>query len=797
MEDVLEVLLVAESDDDASWIARFLRETGVNARCERARDACDVLHRLADAPPDVCIARVTNGCADAALSAFDEVSIDGPPLLLLADGFAATFGVAERSGALVCVPGLGIEGLVVAIRHVAREASARRRRRQERSFELGQREVLELIARGTALEEVLEQLVRLVERQAEGMLCSILRLDLERARVLHGAAPSLPDAFNRAIHGQHIGPNAGSCGAAAYRRARVVIEDIATHPNWEPYREFALPHGLRACWSTPIFSGDGAVLGTFAMYYREPRGPLPQEEAWVEHATHVASIALSRERDEIERRRLSEAMRQSEHLRAMAYDGVTDVLFYIRVEPDGGFVFHSVNAAFLAATGLRQSDVVGRRVEDVVPPSSIGVVLSHYRQAIAERRTITWDDVAVYPAGKKYGEIAITPVFDAGGSCTHLLGLVHDVTDRRQADERIRAQAALLDRATDAIMVRSVDGVLTYWNQGAERLYGWTREEVLGRNVADFLYRDPSSMRAAGLELAARGEWSGELLHRTRDGRILTVQARWTLLREEGGGEPSVLVINTDITEKRSLEAQVLRAQRLESLGRLAGGIAHDFNNILTAIKGNVSLALGDLVEDHPARDALLGIELAGMRAADLVRQILTFSRHEEPKRRRMPLYPIVLDALSLLRVTLPSTIRVETRFAPDVPEISGDPGQVHQVLMNLGTNAAQAMGESGGVLGLVAERVKLDSRVVAGATEIAPGEYARLTISDTGHGMDPATLERIFDPFFTTKEPGQGTGLGLSVAHGIVRSHGGGIVVKSAPSEGASFSLYFPAATS
>ena len=792
MADVLEVLLVAESDDDASFLSRCVREAGIDAHFERAKTA-EETRRLARGPADVCVARVKDGSMEAALSVFAE-AVETAPLVLFADGFESAGEGAERLRAVLCVPRLGSAHQNVAIRYAARESSDRRRRARERDFELGQREVLEHIARGVPLLEVLDEVVRLVERQADGMLCSILRFDPEGMRVLHGAAPSLPDSFNRAIDGASIGPEAGSCGAAAYSRTRVVIEDIATHPYWEPYREFALPYGLRACWSTPIFSAGGEVLGTFAMYYREKRAPFPQEEAWVARATHVASIALSRERDELERRRLAEAMRQSEHLRAMTYDGVTDVLFYVRVEPDDVFVFHSVNPAFLAATGLRQAEVVGRRVQDVIPPSSVASVLSHYRRAIRERRTVTWDDVATYPAGKKHGEVAITPVFDASGTCTHLLGMVHDVTERLQADERIRAQAALLDRANDAIMVRSAEGVLSYWNHGAERLYGWTREEVLGKNVAEFLYADASAMRAAGLELAARGDWSGELQHRARDGRELTVQARWTLLQEENGGAPSVLVINTDITEKRSLEAQVLRAQRLEGLGRLAGGIAHDFNNILTAIKGNVSLALGDLEEEHPARDALLGIELAGMRAADLVRQILTFSRHEEPERRVVSLEPIVLDALSLLRVTLPSSIRVETRFAADVPDISGDPGQVHQVVMNLGTNAAQAMAESGGVLGVTAERVKLETRLVAGATELAPGEYARLTISDTGPGMDAATLERIFDPFFTTKEPGEGTGLGLSVAHGILKSHGGGIVVKSAPCQGARFSLYFPA---
>jgi PAS domain S-box-containing protein len=682
MTDALQVLLVAEFDEDADWISGFLRESAVPSNVERVCDTEQCSAALARARADICVSSARAGSMPAALSLFEKpAKEERPPLLLIAEGFGDVATQAPRLGASVWVPSMGVSGLVVALRYAWREAQARKKRNHERAFELEQRELLEHIAGGAKASEVLDRIVRLVERQAQGMLCSILRVDAERGVVVHGAAPSLPLEFIRSIDGSKIGEGAGSCGTAAYRKERVVVEDIATHPYWDAYRGFALPFGLKACWSSPILSANGAVLGTFAMYYREVRAPRAEEEVWVERATHLAAIAMVREQDELEQKRLTDAVRESEHLRRMAHDS-------------------------------------------------------------------------------------------------------------------IRSQAALLDRATDAILVRSIEGVVSYWNQGAERLYGYSSAEVIGRNAADFMYREPPDMLAASAELTLRGEWKGELRQRTRDGRDIVVQARWTLLRDSDFAPGSVLVINTDITEKRSLEAQVLRAHRLESLGRLAGGIAHDFNNILTAIKGNVCLALGDLEPEHPAREALSGIELAGVRAADLVRQILTFSRHEEPKRRLVSLEPLVLEALSLVRVTLPVSIEVDVSFAPDLPRISGDPSQVHQVVVNLGTNAAQAMSARGGTLRVHGERVVLGTQLVSGATELPPGEYAKLTISDTGHGMDAATLERIFDPFFTTKEPGQGTGLGLSVAHGILKSHGGGIVVSSAPCEGASFSLYFPAAS-
>ncbi len=196
---------------------------------------------------------------------------------------------------------------------------------REHAFERGQREVLELIARGAPLAAQLEAIVRLIEAQAPGMLCSVLLLDAERQTLTTGAAPSLPHAFVRAIEGSRIGPSAGSCGTAAFRAERVIVEDIATHPAWVDYRGFALPSGLRACWSTPILSSAGSVLGTFAMYFREARGPNEREVHWVERATHIASIAIERATSE-------GALRASERLRALVHNAVTDVIFYIGVE---------------------------------------------------------------------------------------------------------------------------------------------------------------------------------------------------------------------------------------------------------------------------------------------------------------------------------------------------------------------------------------------------------------------------------------------------------------------------------
>jgi PAS domain S-box-containing protein len=301
---------------------------------------------------------------------------------------------------------------------------------EQHAFESGQREVLELIASGAPEQLQLERIVRLIEAQAPGMICSILLLDRDQGRLRSGCAPNLPKAFMRAIDGAKIGPNEGSCGSAAFRRERVIVDDIASHEYWKGYRELALPHGLRACWSSPIFSSTGCVLGTFAMYFNEVRTPGPKELHWVERATHITSIALQRAESEAQQR-----------LQAHVFSIISDVIFYLAVEPDEQYRFLWINPAFSTATGLSTEQVVGQLVQQVIPAQSVDKVLGYYRQAIEEKRTAHWLEVSPYPTGTKYGEVSIAPVFTREGVCTNLIGTVHDVTEQHLAQQRaIRAQ---------------------------------------------------------------------------------------------------------------------------------------------------------------------------------------------------------------------------------------------------------------------------------------------------------------------------------------------------------------------
>jgi signal transduction histidine kinase len=246
--------------------------------------------------------------------------------------------------------------------------------------------------------------------------------------------------------------------------------------------------------------------------------------------------------------------------------------------------------------------------------------------------------------------------------------------------------------------------------------------------------------------------------------------------------------------ERCNLEEQLRQAQKMEAVGTLAGGIAHDFNNILSAIVGYTELAQLILKEDPKVREYLHAVLKAARRASDLVRQILTFSRQQPQERRPIQLAPVMTESLNLLRATIPSTIEFDLLFAPDAPTVLADATQIHQVLMNLGTNAWHAMRDRTGRLQVKLERCVVDEAYAATQRRLRPGVYARVSVSDTGCGMDQATQRRIFEPFFTTKPPGEGTGLGLSVVHGIMNDHDGAATVYSQPGEGTIFHLYFPA---
>jgi len=374
----------------------------------------------------------------------------------------------------------------------------------------------------------------------------------------------------------------------------------------------------------------------------------------------------------------------------------------------------------------------------------------------------------------------------------YLQGIVRDITQRKRAEEQIAEQATFLDKAQDAIFVRDLKGKMLFWNKGAERMYGWSRQEVVERTMDELLYTHPKDLEEAYRLTASLGDWHGELQHFTKDGRELMIESRWTLIRDREGHPKSVLAINTDITDKKKIEAQFMRAQRMESIGTLAGGIAHDLNNILTPILLSIEL-LKETASSPESAKMLQTIEVSAKRGADIVRQVLSFARGMEGERLEIQPKHLLSDLENIINGTFPKDIRLHFSVPNDTWTILGDPTQVHQILLNLCVNARDAM-PNGGILTIGVENIVLDDQYVTMNSGAKAGRYVNISVKDTGMGIPPGIVDKIFEPFFTTKEINKGTGLGLSTVMGIVKSHEGVVNVYTEPGKGTVFNVYLPA---
>jgi PAS domain S-box-containing protein len=353
----------------------------------------------------------------------------------------------------------------------------------------------------------------------------------------------------------------------------------------------------------------------------------------------------------------------------------------------------------------------------------------------------------------------------------------------------------LADISPVGIFRADARGRCLYVNARWSEICGFSAEQAMGDGwLAAIDPEDRDRLRRDWMEaVRQRRSLAREYRMRRPDGVAVWVLGQVAAEHGPGGTETSYVGTITDITAQKRAAETHLRSQKLEALGTLAGGIAHDFNNLLLAISGNTKLAVEELPSEHSAQESLKEIEKASARAAELVRRILTFSRAEEHKREVVELRPVVEEALQLLRATLPARIEIRADLSADVPAVAADSTQIHQIIINLATNSAHAIGEQAGLIELRLDPDQPSPELDDTLTGLGGRRWARLSVRDTGCGMDRETLGRIFDPFFTTKPPGQGTGLGLSLVHSIVARHDGAINVSSEPGQGTTFRLYFP----
>ncbi|MFL5307516.1 MAG: ATP-binding protein [Polyangia bacterium] len=451
---------------------------------------------------------------------------------------------------------------------------------------------------------------------------------------------------------------------------------------------------------------------------------------------------------------------------------------------------------------------------DADEPATLPKILSHVYPEDAER-VIAAVRRAHDPAGDGLFDIEHR-ILDRGGvvrwvatrSQTHFttaagvkravrtIGAVQDVTDRCNADERLRILDTVLSSSAQAIAIADASGTMTFANAALRRLWGYPdTEELVGRSLADLGDIQDGEPGALFDHLREDRMWKLEVPANRVDGTSFYLGIAAEAVCDASGSPTQILMRFTDVTDRKRLEAQLFQAQKMESVGRLAGGVAHDFNNLLTVMWSGLELAMAELPSEHSSRGFLGDVMEAAQSAAALTRQLLAFSRKEIIAPRVLDLREVIRRMEKMVLRLVGEDIQLTTSCAPDLTSICFDPGQVEQIVLNLAINARDAMPD-GGRLTIQASNVTLDEAYAAQHVETRPGAYVLLAVSDSGAGMTENVRAHLFEPFFTTKGPGQGTGLGLAMVYGAVRQNGGAIEVTSEPSRGTTFKVYLPAGT-
>ncbi|MDB5050026.1 MAG: hypothetical protein JWO30_3097 [Fibrobacteres bacterium] len=518
----------------------------------------------------------------------------------------------------------------------------------------GQVHLLEMLVLGEPLEQILDSCLRLCEANSDEMLCSILILDPDGIHLRHGAAPSLPPEFMRLIDGRPIGPSAGSCGTAAFLKEPVIVEDIATDPLWSEYRDFTLPFGLRACWSTPIFDRKRQVLGTFAIYYRKPCRPTPEHLNLIGIVTNIAGIAIH--------------CRRAEEKKRQVFERISDA--FVALDTEWRFTY--VNSKAGGFIGHDPASLIGKNIWSAFPDRVGQKFHLAFEKAMAEQIPIVLEDF--YPPTGKWFENRVYP---------------------------------------------SPQGLSVYF---------------------------------------------------------------------------------LDVTERKRIEEKIRQSEKMTAIGQLASGIAHDFNNQLSVMLGYAGLLESRLTDPELKRFSA-AIVRAADRSGDLTRNLLAFTRQGHHENVAIDIHELIGEVIELLGHSIDRRITLETNLRAPNALVMGDPATLQNALLNLALNARDAMPE-GGVMGFATEALEIpgspgakggDRAGQAEFSDLPPGSYLHLSVTDTGTGMSDEVKRRAFEPFFTTKPVGKGTGMGLASVFGTVNAHKGGVAVESVSGHGTRFRVYLP----
>jgi PAS domain S-box-containing protein len=446
--------------------------------------------------------------------------------------------------------------------------------------------------------------------------------------------------------------------------------------------------------------------------------------------------------------------------------------------------------------GYSREEMLGRSITILRPSDRTDIEADIFRRIRDGCRVAPFETIRQRKDGTLISlSVNISPVLNEGFQISGFSDVARELTPSLTSDRAIAQLAAIVDSSDDAIIGNSIDGgVIQSWNGGAERLYGYTAQEVLGQPMFSLLPKNLFDEEKGILERVRRGEHVDhfDTIRIHKEGRPIEVSLTISPIRDSTGEIIGVSHIARDVSETKRLKDKLQVSQKMEALGRLAGGVAHDFNNLLTVINGYGALLQTALKDEPDCQDMANEVMAAAGAAAELTRQLLIFSRNQVVRLQPIDLNSALLGTLAMLRRLLGEDITIETRLAPDLESVRADPGHIGQILMNLSANARDAM-PGGGRITIQSESWIVEEDEYNQRLGFAPGRYVRLLFSDTGHGMDAKTQAHIFEPFFTTKEIGKGTGLGLATVYGIVKQSGGQISVYSEPGSGTTFAIYFP----
>jgi PAS domain S-box-containing protein len=618
-----------------------------------------------------------------------------------------------------------------------------------------------------------------------------LRASEEKLQAITGSAPDA--IILMGPQGQISYWNPAATRMFGYTTEEAIGRDVHLFLAPEEYHE-AYQKGFVAFKDT----GTGPVVGKTIEFVarRKDGSPFP-----IEISTSAISLkgewqAAGIIRDITERKQAEQSLRESEEKYRNILEHIEEG--YFEVDLRGNFTFF--NDSICAMSGYGRTEIRGLNNRSYTSPETAKRMFSVFNEIFRTGKPATMLDYEIIrkDGAIKTLELSASLMRDSAGTPVGFRGIVRDVTERQRADEALRESEekyrTVLEANPDPVVVCDRESRVLYFNPAFTRVFGWTLEERLGRPLEGFVPEDNQAETRVMMERLMAGEslFGLESRRYSKGGQILPVSVSGAVYRDRDGNPVGSIINLRDITEQKKLHGQLQHAQKMEAVGTLAGGIAHDFNNLLQAVQGYAELLFRGKPQDHPDCASLQKILNAAKRGAELTRQLLTFSRKVESRKRPLDLNYEVHEIQRLLERTIPRMIDIELHLADDLKIVNADPVQMEQVLMNLAVNAKDAMPQ-GGRLVIETKNVTLDGEFCKTHLGSKPGDYVKLGVSDTGHGMDSKTIAHIFEPFYTTKGPGKGTGLGLAMVYGIVKDHEGYITCHSAPAIGTTFKIYLP----